>query len=89
MKPDVLNTMLLLLFIMGGLFGVLCIIVLNGPEEVTLNNELMLPMQYTNYSNGETWSFKTQDGMPCISYVANNKPGGLSCDWDWRDRDED
>jgi len=85
MKPETI----VLLFAVSLVLGVMYFVSMSSPKKVTLNHELMLPMTYTNYSNGETWSFKTQDGMPCISYVANNRPGGLSCDWDWRDRDED
>ena len=83
MKPE----MILFLIAVGGVLGILYIGAMKHPEKVTLNHELMLPMTYTNYTEGETYTFKTQDGMPCISYVANNKPGGLSCDWDWDNRD--
>ena len=57
-------------------------------EPIRLHHELKLPMEIRDYTQGETLQFKTEEGMPCIAWRHYNKTagGGLSCDWDWRER---
>jgi len=59
-------------------------------EPIRLHHDLKLPMQIRDYTQGETLQFKTEEGMPCIAWRHYDKTagGGLSCDWDWRERND-
>ena len=75
------------------LFGVLAVnqyIDSQLPEKMNLRQELKLPMEIRDYTQGETFSFKHENGMPCIAWrskvgIIEGSTGGLSCNWYWEE----